>query len=157
MLTTSQHMDTRRCSSTWARMCSATFGSRSTSFSRGVLTMRSASRLCSSVHQAEIIRIGAQLFAAGFGDEEIVFEAQSAATGPINAGLDGENHIFSHGDRGGLMREWGLMRACSHTVSNRMGRLAGIAAFGDSGANKAVQLSQTRAVARMLHCLGKNS
>ena len=98
--------------------------------------------------QTEIVWISTEFFVASFCDQEVVFEAQSASTGPVNAWLDRQHHFLPHGAGSRLVRIRQLVRARAHAVADRMRGLSGISAFSDARANQTIKIGKARSVAR---------
>src|ERR1700687_5982298 len=96
MLTTSQAMATISFSFTWARIALASLGS--ILFAAFILPFL-IRRICRArifatrvALETKIVRIGAQLFVALPGNQEIIFQAQAAAARPVNSRLDWQPH-----------------------------------------------------------------
>src|SRR5208283_5728053 len=98
----------------------------------------------------------AQLLVAFPGDPEVVFEAKSTATRPIDGRLDSQHHAFANCARSSLVCVGRLMSASSHTVADRVGWLTRISSFGDARPNQAVQFRQTRAILGVTRSFAEN-
>jgi hypothetical protein len=75
--------------------------------------------------QTEIVRVGAQFFVAVFCDQKIVFQTQTSAARPVNAGFDRQHHPFLDCARAGLVRIRPLVGAGADTVADGVGGLSG--------------------------------
>src|SRR5712691_764147 len=159
MLMTSQAMETSSSSRTQERIFSANFASSAdfdSDFFAVVVIIRSFLYSCSRAGQAKIVRVRAELFVAVAGNPEIVFQAQPAPAGPVNARLDGQNHALADGAAARLMRIGILVSAGAHSVANGMRWLAGIAAFGDPRTDQAIELRQAGPIDREAHGFFEN-
>src|SRR5579859_7724244 len=150
MLITSHAIATISSSFTSARTFLTSFASRLElrSFFNVGKPLPSLFRCSMVVGQAKIVWIGAKLFVAAAGDVEVVFQAQAAAAGPVDSGLDSQHHAFFHRTRARLVRVRGLMRPRSNPMTDGMGGLSGIAAFRNTSSDQAVQLRETGAIPR---------
>ncbi len=98
--------------------------------------------------QTEIVWVGTEFFVAGFCEEEVVFETQASAAGPVNSGFDRQNHVLAHRAGSGLMCIGKFVSAGAHAVADRMRGLSGVSAFGDACANQAIEIGEAGTVAR---------
>src|SRR4029077_4824613 len=157
MLMTSEAIAMISASRTDARIFSTSWGSRpeaAFTFLAGVV--KSSSRLAGSTRQPKIIRIPAEFLIPGICDPKIVSQAQAAAARPVNPRLNRQNHSFSNRSRAGLMRIRLFVRTSSHTVTDRMRRLAGVTALGNARACQAVEFRKTCAILGVGHGFVKN-
>src|SRR5207237_181638 len=81
----------------------------------------------------EVVREGGELLGPARRDDEVVLDAEAAALGPVDPGLDRENHALCDRPAPGLMGVGRLVRTGSDSVRNRMSRLPGIAGLVDPG------------------------
>src|ERR1700680_3353215 len=85
--------------------------------------------------EAKIVGVGTELFVALLSNQEVVFQAEPAAAGPINSRLNRQHHSLFHGSGSRLMGVRRLVRPCAYAVADGMRRLTGIASFGNARAN----------------------
>src|SRR5216684_2346788 len=157
MLMTSQAMAMISSSRTAARIFSTSLGSRADAgftFRAGVV--KYLSRLTGGTRQPKIIRIRAKLLIPRVRNPKVVFQPQTTATWPVNPRLNRQNHSLANRSCSGLMRVRRLVGTSPNTVTDRMRRLTGIAAFGNPGSRQAIQFRKARAIHGMRHSFVEN-
>src|SRR6266536_739585 len=102
------------------------------------------------IESPKVVRITREFLDTIARDQEIVLDAQPAAAVPVRTGFDREHHPFLDRAGSGLMRVRRFVGSCTDAVRDRMGRLAGIAGLGDSVADEAIELRETRAGATVV-------
>src|SRR6266436_1434923 len=150
MLMTSQAIAMISSSRTAARIFSTSLGSRADAgFTFGAGVVKYSSRLAGGARQPKIIRIRAKLLIPRVRNPKIVFQAQAAATRPVNPRLNRQNHSLANRSRTGLMRIGRFVGASSNAMTDRMRRLAGITTLGNPRPRQAVQFREARAILRI--------
>src|SRR5271166_3167018 len=160
MLITSLDMETISSSRTSARMRSISLGSRAC-FELAVALDTfefsvPGSQLLMMFCQTKIVRVGAHFVVAGFGDEKVILQPQASAAGPVNAGFNGQHHSFSHCSGSRLVRVGPFVGTGADAVADGVGRLSGVSAFGDAGANQLVEFGKAGALARKTNGIIEN-
>src|SRR5271155_776834 len=155
MLITSVDMEIISSSRTSARMRSTSLGSRvDFEFAAALDTLVSSqfpvlsSQSLITLGQTEIIWICTHFFVTRFSDQKIVFQTQTSAAGPVNAGFDRQHHSLFYCACSGLVRIRPFVSAGANAMANGMRRLSGISAFGDAGAYELVEFREAGAVVR---------
>src|SRR5229473_4053367 len=157
ILITSQAIAMISSSRTAARIFSTSLGSRlDDGFTFFAGAVKDSSRLAGRTRQPKIIRIRAKLLIPRIGDPKIVFQPQATATWPVDPRFNRQNHSFANRPRPGLMRIRRLVGTSPNTVTDRMRRLTGIAAFGNPGSRQAIQFRKARAIHGMRHSFVEN-
>src|SRR5258708_2802856 len=96
-------------------------------------------QLSVTLHQTEIVRVATKFFVAVFGDQKIIFQSQSSAALPINAGLNCQHHSLFYGAGASLVSVGPFVCPRSNSVADRMGGLSRISTFGNARANQFVE------------------
>src|SRR6266852_182762 len=148
MLMTSQAISMMACSRTAASVFSTSLGSRLDDGFTFLAGVKDSSRLAGRTRQPKIIRIRAKLLIPRVRNPKVVFQPQTTATWPVNPRLNRQNHSLANRSCSGLMRVRRLVGTSPNTVTDRMRRLTGIAAFGNPGSRQAIQFRKARAILR---------
>src|SRR6266446_3331047 len=171
MLMTSEHMETISSSRTSARMRSTRLGSSvgaglvfvctgdrwSLVVSHLLLVSQMPARRRRYARQTKVVWIGAHLLVAFVRNKKIIFQTKSPAAGPINSRFDRQYHSLSYHAGSGLMRVRRFVCPRSNAVADRMRRLPGVSALGDTGTNQLVEFGEAGAVACESDAFAENS